>query len=131
MHFIVVVLVCFVCLGAGAAVTAGTKNEDGSFKLTEESLGFLGVRFMKLGSSKAWEIPAAALVRIKFTTGVYRRYEGDITYIMVKAQKTAGSNYLISSGDLEAGDEVAVEGVNYLRMTESDLKSGTVDSCAH
>lgn len=130
MRLYFILLICFLCIAAAPA-PASKQNEDGSFKLTEESQSFLGIKFLKLDSSSNWEIPASALVQIKFTRGVYRRYDGDITFVMVKARPSKNGYFFITSEDLEAGDEVAVEGVKYLRMTEADLKSGTVDSCAH
>ena len=113
------------------AASAGVKNEDGSFKLPEQSLTILGIKFMKLDSAGPWTIHKNSLVGIKFTKGVYRRYEGDIAYVIVKVLKDMGNQVLISSSDLEIGDELAIEGTTYLRLTEADLNSDTVDACAH
>jgi hypothetical protein len=62
---------------------------------------------------------------------VYRRFEGELTYVIVKVTSAQNDQVLIQSEDLEAGDEVAVTGVKYLRMAETDLNSETVDNCAH
>lgn len=113
------------------ASPAGVKNEDGSFKISDKSLNVMGIKFIKLTGSGPWELPKDALVKIKFTQGVYRKYEGDITYVLVTAIKTDGQKIIIKSDDLETGDEVAVTGVNFLRLTEADLNSETVDNCAH
>lgn len=113
------------------AGTAGTKNQDGSFKLTEKSVSTLGITFLKLGTASPWKVPASALVKIKFTAGVYRRFKGDITYVIVKILKTDQNSVIIEAEDLEAGDEVATSGVGFLRLTEADLNSETVDNCAH
>lgn len=110
---------------------AALKNEDGSFKLSEKSTRQMGINFQKITNSGPWILPHEALVKVKFTTGVYRRYEGDITFVIAKVLKTEGKNIVIESSDLEAGDEVATSGTNFLRLTEADLNSDTVDSCAH
>jgi hypothetical protein len=70
-------------------------------------------------------------VKVKFTQGVYRRFKNDITFVIVNVSKAEGSSVVISSDDLESDDEVAVEGVHFLRLTEADLNSETVDNCAH
>ncbi len=113
------------------AVSAGVKNDDGSFKLPEKSLNILGVKFSKLDSPGPWKVLKSSLTNIKFTKGVYRRYEGDIAFVIVNVVKDMGNEILISSSDLEVGDEIAIEGTTYLRLTEADLNSDTVDACSH
>lgn len=113
------------------AVPAGTKGEDGNFKVSEKSLAHLGVKFQSLNGSGPWTIPKEALVKIKLTQGVYRRFEGEITYVIVKTSEVGNGKLFIHSEDLEQHDEVAIEGTKYLRMAETDLNSETVDTCAH
>ena len=113
------------------AVPAGTKGENGNFKVSEKSLNHLGVMFQKLEGLGPWTIPESSLVRIKLTQGVYRRFEGEITYVIVKATVGKKGEIVIQSEDLEPGDEVAITGAKYLRMAETDLNSETVDNCAH
>ncbi len=128
MKFILTVLIS---LFLNPAFGAGTKNEDGSFKLSEKSLKTMEIKFQKLNGKGPWLLPLNALVKIKFTQGVYRKIQEDITYVLVNALKTDGKSVLVSSEDLESDDEVAIEGVHFLRLTEADLNSDTVDNCAH
>lgn len=113
------------------AAPAGTKGEDGNFKISEKSLQHMGISFEALKETKLWLIPVEALVKIKLSNGVYRRYQNEITYVLVKVHSHNGKTVTISSEDLEAGDEVAVKGAQFLRMAETDLNSETVDNCAH
>lgn len=115
--------------GAGKAVEAYTK-EDG-FKLSDKAIKNLGVEFVKLGETATWKIPASSLVNIKQSYMVYRRYEGWLTTVLVKVISKDNQYATIQSQDLEAGDEVVTAGVHFVRMTDADLNSGTVDSCAH
>jgi hypothetical protein len=110
---------------------AGTKNEDGTFKLSEKSLNVMGIQFSKLNVSGPWVIPKEALVKIKFTQGVYRRFENNITYVIVTVLKETSEMVTVQSEDLEIGDEVAIKGAHFLRLAEADLNSDTVDNCAH
>lgn len=115
--------------GPGMAVTA--HNPEEGFKMSDKALQSLGVTFKKAAGASPWSVPEAALVRIKQSTGVYRRYDGWITFVLVKVIQKTADGVAITSEDIQAGDEVAVTGASFLRMTDADLNSGTVDSCAH
>lgn len=113
------------------AGTAATKNEDGSFKLSAVAEKNMKIGFKKLNTKGPWTVPQDSLVKIKFTTGVYRRFEGDITLVLVNVLKTENGSVLLQSEDLDIGDEVAIKGAHFLRLAEADLNSGTVDNCSH
>ncbi len=113
----------------GGAVTAFSK-EDG-FKLSKKAIGKLGVKFKALSSNGPWKIPKESLVRIKYSTGVYRKWDGWITMVLVSVVNEGEDFYTIKSVDLQDQDEIAISSVAYLRMTEADLNSDTVDACAH
>lgn len=116
-------------LKKGGAVSAFSK-EDG-FKLSKKAVKNLGVSFKSLKGTGPWMIPKSALVRIKHSTGVYRKWDGWITMVLVKVLTQTKETITIESVDLETHDEVAITGVPFLRMTEADLNSDTVDACAH
>lgn len=113
------------------ALPAGTKGENGNFKISDKSLDHLGVKFQKLENPGPWTIPSDSLVKIKLTEGVYRRYDGEITFVIVNKSGEENNHVLIESPDLEPGDEVAISGAMFLRMAETDLNSETVDNCSH
>jgi hypothetical protein len=113
----------------GGAVTAFTK-EDG-FKLSDKAIKNLGVTFNTLSGTGPWMVPKSALVRIKHSTGVYRKWDGWITTVLVKVLNQTKETVTIKSVDLQDQDKVAITGVPFLRMTEADLNSDTVDNCAH
>lgn len=113
----------------GGAVTAFSE-EDG-FKLSRKALKNLEVTFKTVEGAGPWTIPKSSLVRIKHSTGVYRRWDGWITMVLVKVLSQNKDTVTIKSVDLQHQDEVAITGVPFLRMTDADLNSDTVDSCAH
>jgi hypothetical protein len=113
----------------GSAVTEF--NKDDGFKLTPKAVKSLGVEFSSLKGKGPWLVPKESLVRIKHSTGVYRKYDNWITLVLVNIHSKHQGYYKISSVDLEPGDDVAIKGALYLRLTEADLNSDTVDSCAH
>lgn len=115
--------------GPGKAVLAFDKEEG--FQLSDKALKNLGVRFTQLAGEGPWLVPKDSIVRIKQSSGVYRRYETWISFILVRVIDDHGALVRIQSEDLQAQDEVAIAGAQFLRMTEADVSSGTVDNCAH
>ncbi|MBF0300728.1 MAG: hypothetical protein HQK51_18585 [Oligoflexia bacterium] len=115
--------------GADQAVVAFTE-EDG-FKLSERASKTLGIKFIPIQGQKQFTTHKSALVKIKATKGVYRRYEGWISYVLINDVKIDGEKITFSSDDLQSGDEVAISGTDFLRMTEVDLTTSTVAGCAH
>ena len=111
----------------GGAVTAFSELDG--YKLSEKAIKSLGVSFQKLRGSGEWIIPKSSLVRIKHSTGVYRKWDGWITMVLVKVLSQTEKTITISSVDLQDQDEIAISGVSFLRMTDADLNSETVDSC--
>jgi hypothetical protein len=121
----------FVILCLISFVTAYGEDDVEGFRLKPEAEKHLGVSFKTLKSSGPYWVPQTALIHIKHSTGVYRRWEKHITMVLVKVLKRKKGEVLIRSVDLQAGDEVAISGVPFLRMTEADLNSETIDYCSH
>jgi len=106
-------------------------HELDGFKLTKKAQENLGVSFMQLKGNGPWPVPKSALLTIKHSKAVFRKWNGWITIILVKVVERGEDYYKISSVDLQEGDDVAISGVKFLRMTEADLNSDTVDACSH
>ena len=110
------------------AVTAF--SEDTGFKLSQRAMTTMGIQFGSI-STPPWKLPKTALVNIKHVTGVYRRVDGWIDFVIVTVDRSDGNWVWITSPDLEPGDDVAVANADFLRMTEAELKSDSTDACAH
>ncbi|HAR42926.1 MAG TPA: hypothetical protein DCS07_09905 [Bdellovibrionales bacterium] len=115
----------------GAHMAVMEFNAEEGFKLSEKGIKSLGVTFVALSKDAPWRVPRGALVNIKHSTAVYRRFDGWISLVLVKLVSGDKDTVAISSEDLQTGDEVAISGTQFLRMTESDLNSDTVDTCSH
>lgn len=115
--------------GSGKAIEAFDKEQG--FKLSSKAAAAMNVSFLQLEKKGPWRLPQEAIIHLKQSTGVYRKYEGWVSMVLVKILKREGNDILIISEDLELGDEVAISGAIFLRMTDADLNSGTVDSCTH
>lgn len=105
--------------------------EDGEFQLTPKAEKRMGIEWLTLKGDGPWKVPVDALVKVKFTTSAYRKFEGRITLVILTDTKREGNFVTISSPDLADGDLLAIKGVKYLRLAEVDISSGTVDNCSH
>lgn len=108
---------------------AATAYEEGEFSVTEKAEKTLGIKWLTMEGKGPWRVPAEAVMRLKFTKTAYRKFEGRITMIVLESVKEDGGFVWITSPDIEAGDQIAIKGVKFLRMTELDLFQGAVDSC--
>lgn len=105
--------------------------EDGEFTLAPKAEKRMGIEWMTLKGNGPWKVPADSLVKIKFITAAYRKFEGRITLVVLTETRKEGNVVIISSPDLADGDLLAIKGVKYLRLAEVDISSGTVDNCSH
>jgi hypothetical protein len=126
-------LMFIVILSAAYAEEKAVKNfvKGEGFELSAKAQKKMGISFLALKGKGPWKVPEEAVVNIKFSQGVYRRYENLITFVLVNSSRADDRSVWIESVDLQDGDEVAVEGMEFLRIVEADLNSETTDSCAH
>lgn len=108
-------------VGPGKAVEAITK--DGGFSLSEKAIKTIEVQ-VRIVDASTFEIPNDALVFYGVKVGVYRRREGMFHLIPVEIKKKSSSSYLVFSSEVRAKDEVAIAGVNLLRVSEMDAFGG-------
>ena len=111
------------------AVTAF--SEETGFKMSKKALDTMAIKFESISTPSPWKVSKGSLVRIKHVTGVYRRLDGWIDFVLVTVVRSQGEWVWITSPDLEKGDEIAIANTVFLRMTEADLKSESTDACAH
>ncbi|WP_413577716.1 hypothetical protein ACLVWU_04655 [Bdellovibrio sp. HCB290] len=116
-------------IGQGKAVEQFDPEQG--FKLSSKAMKSMGVKFQALSGKGPWKVPKSSLMTLKQSDAVYRLYDGWISMVLVKVVSADKDTVMVKAEDLETGDQVAVEGVTFLRMTDSDLNAGTVDSCAH
>lgn len=115
----------------GPGKTIEAFSEEDGFKMSSKAISTLGVRFESVRGSGPWRVPKSSLIHIKQSTGVYRKFDGWISMVLVKVISQTEDTALITSPDLEPEDEIAFQGAKFLRMTDADLNAGTVDTCAH
>lgn len=112
----------------GAAKGVTEFNKQLGFKISDKAEKRLGIKFRKLQYGGPWSIEPESIVHLRNETGVYRRSNGWISYVVVKTDPKQKSMRSITSKHLHAGDEVAVHGAVFLRMIDSDLSTESAES---
>ncbi|MBL7542592.1 MAG: hypothetical protein JNL11_02195 [Bdellovibrionaceae bacterium] len=108
---------------AGPNMAATEASLKDGFKLTDKAKEVIGVKTKSIGS-KPYSIPNEALVHYGDKVGVYRLRDGWFKLIEVqKTNKDSGTS-TISSSDLNEKDQIAIEGVALLRVSEMDIFGG-------
>lgn len=107
--------------GGGKAVGPGKAilevNEEKGFRLSNEAMTTLGVKFKTVESSSP-VINAATLVTSKNTIGVYRYREGFFKFIPVIIKQASKTEYSIETRDLRSGDQIVTDDVGLIAITD-------------
>ena len=116
-------------VGPGNAVTAA--SPETGLQLSDEALKTLGVKTQPLPANNVF--PKQAIVMFKNETGVYRLRDG--WYKLIEGETEPQGNRVRFTPhkrqDLRPGDQIVVEGVPLLRVTELDAFSGGEAGHAH
>lgn len=108
-------------VGPGKAVEAIDK--DGGFKLSARALKSIEV-VLRTVEGPTFEIPKEAIVYYGVKVGVYRRRNEMFRLVPVKIQKKATTTVTAHSEEVQAKDEIAIEGAALLRVSEMDAFGG-------
>ena len=100
------------------------------FRLNVASTKTFEITFLKYSSQKI-TVPESAIYKGLNEVNVYRFREGLYKRIDFKTISKTKSDYIISSVDLSAGDQVVVSGVGFLRIAEIAASGGLSDSHSH
>jgi len=109
-----------------AAIVA--HDPEQGFRLAPAAVKRLGISLQEINGTGPWSVPAAALVRVKRSVGVYRVSDEFITLVIVEATPTA-NGFTVKSEDLRGGDSIVIKGGAFLRVIDLDLSGGGGDSC--
>lgn len=113
-------------IGAGKAISAVDPSRG--FSLSPEASKAIGVRLVPV-KEKEFEIPRKALVVWRSNRGVYLYREGFYKLFNAEVLKQVPEGYLVKVNDANLGDEVAIEGVSLLRV--SDIYSTDTSEYGH
>lgn len=104
-------------ISLGKAISAASGKQG--IQLSEKAQKRLKLRFLSLPSSSPYTVPSSSLVFSKKEVGVYRLREGWFKFVEVeKSPSPSKGRVLIHSENLQAGDQVVVEGAPFLRIAD-------------
>lgn len=108
---------------AGPTLAVLEANLKDGFRLAEKARKVIGLVTKPLGS-KPHMIPPSALVNYGDRVGVYRLRNGWFKLIEIKNNEALKGSVVTSGVELKDDDEIAVEGVALLRVSEMDAFGG-------
>lgn len=106
-------------------------NKEKGFKLSAEAEKNFEIKKIKLTSNSLIELPSAAVARSAMEVNLYRIREGFYKRIDFKYVKRSSDKIVVNSIDLKAGDEVAISGLGFLRISEIAAFDGAPEGHSH
>lgn len=108
---------------AGRSLAVSEANAKDGFQLKEKAQKNIGVIRQAVGSPP-YTLPSSCLIYFGDKIGVYRIRNGWFKLITISIDKKSNGSVSFSSNELQANDEVAVQGGALLRVTEMDAFGG-------
>ncbi len=102
-------------------------DEHKGFKLSPEALKNFEIKTMKLGKVSPWTIPTTVVVRSGNEVNLFRVRDGLFKRIDFNLVRKNGSQLVISSPDLQGGDEIVTTGLGLLRIAELSAFGGLAE----
>lgn len=109
-------------VGPGKGVVSYSEKEG--FQLSPEATKKFGLTYVNVKGTSPWEINTSAIIQTGADTSVYRNKNGIIKRIDISIVKKGKEKSLVSSKEIQSGDQIIVTGVSFLRTAELDLTSG-------
>jgi len=106
-------------------------NEKEGFRLSPEATKNFSLKTQTLLGKGPWTLPLSAVLYSGEEVNLYRLREGHVKRIDFKIQRKNKESLVVSSSDLSAGDQVAIDGVGFLRIAELAATGQTPDGHAH
>ena len=102
-------------IGKGKAIEV--VDEKKGFKLSEEAIKMLNLKFQNVNGDE-FEIKKDSLVTSKKIKGVYRFRAGFFKLMTAQILKESKNKYIVKVTGLEFGDQIVINGLGLLRVTD-------------
>lgn len=93
-------------------------DEHDGFKMSVEAIRNFGIKTVVLGKELQWKIPTSAVLYSGEEINLYRVRDAFFKRIDFTTVRKTAKEIVIRSADLQAGDEIVISGVGYLRAVE-------------
>ena len=105
-------------------------DEHKGFRLSPEALKNFEIKTMKLGKSP-FTVPTTVVVRSGDEVNLFRMRGGYFKRIDFQTIRKNGQQLVISSPELESGDEIVTSGLGLLRIAELSAFGGLAEGHSH
>lgn len=105
-------------------------SEDLGFKLRKGVEERFGIKSLPISTGKPGNLPKGAVVYSKEDYQVFRRRDGFWKPIKVKATRR-GDVVAVETTELKAGDQVAIEGLGFLKIVELSVFGPAIEGHIH
>lgn len=106
-------------------------SEKMGIKLSPEAIKNFGLKTLKVSAEKSISILKSAIVMTGEEKNLYRLREGSYKRIDFEVLKTQGTQLTVKSSSLQAGDEIVISGIGFLRIAEVAAFGGAEEGHSH
>jgi len=106
-------------------------DEHDGFVLRPSAEQNFAIKKTALKAGPNWTIPRHALIYSGLETQVFRQRENHWKSVDVEINRKTGKNVEIRSKDLQAGDQLAVDGIGFLKIIEQSVFGPVADGHGH
>ncbi len=115
--------------GPNFAITEANRKDG--LKLSDKAIKTLELQYWSITSTQTHEIPSKAMVYFKDEAGVYRLRNGWFKLVETKPIRKSDTKVTLSTPELQAGDQIVINGVGLLRIAELEAWGGSGDGHGH
>lgn len=106
-------------------------SEEQGFKLSPEAVKNFELKSLKLSKTGPWQIPASAVLNSGEEVNLFRIRNGYYKRVDFVVDKKTPQDLAIRSKDLKEGDEIAIQGIGFLRTAEIVATGGAPEGHSH
>jgi hypothetical protein len=106
-------------------------DEHKGFKLSPEALKNFEIKTVKLQKASPWTLPSIVVVRSGEEVNLFRLRDGFFKRIDFTQVRKLGAQLVVSSPDLQTGDEIVTSGLGLLRIAELSAFGGLAEGHSH
>jgi hypothetical protein len=106
-------------------------SEEQGFKLSPEAVKNFELKSLKLSKGSTWQVPASAVLNSGEEVNIFRIRNGYYKRVDFIVDKKTPQDLTIRSKDLKEGDEIAIQGIGFLRTAEIVATGGAPEGHSH
>lgn len=106
-------------------------DEEKGFKLSSEALKNFDIKTMQVVSSELFTVDSNVVVHVGQEKNLFRLRDGFFKRIDYSQISKNGSKITMRSKDLKSGDQIVIQGLGFLRISEIAATGGAPEGHSH